>query len=95
MDCCGERTSSLKVRVGLVKIDNQASSIEQSIQLSNTPECGNWPQKGNTGEPIEIICHTPQQGSVVIIQISNPNPQVNYMNIAEIKIYGTGIKRSS
>ena len=85
-----DRTSNVRLLVGNSKIDKYQSQIEQYIELSNAHECGKWEGKGEEGELIEIVCPTPQTGSVVIVHVADPG--VYHINIAEIKVYGKGGK---
>jgi len=87
-DGSGERTSQLRAMVGIYKVDNKASGFEQKKQLNNMNYCDQWPHTGKNGELIDLNCLKPVEGSVVVIQVQDQN--VKTINMAEVKIYGTG-----
>ena len=89
-DGFGNRTSNVKIMVGTLKIDNKSTTKDQKHQLENMSVCGIWPGKGRDGQVIEIHCHTRHKGTIVTVQVLDPRS--THMNIAEIMVYGQGMR---
>ena len=81
-------TAGLKVLVGYSKIDNQISELDQQVQMTNMNECGEWLLKAEAGELMEVVCHKPSKGSVVVIHQTSRD--TIWMSLAEVKVYGKG-----